>query len=113
MSNATGYVYLPPAHPAQRYGERVGFFIYGGTCDVAYTRISATQDEAWSYNRKPEGDAKCSCGQPPVPVILHSTYGGGADWASTACLKCGAITGYLSQYEEDEEREQNNGGWWG
>ena len=94
MSNATGTVYLPPPETSSAVsGDVVGYFMYQGTCDVACTRIFPTSKEAWDHNRTDEAYGDCTCGKESTPVILHTDYGGGLHWSSSACLQCKAITG--------------------
>lgn len=92
MSHAQGTVYRPS-------GECVGYFEYDGTRDVACTAITPDRDTLSENWRSDANERDCTCGQPSVPVVLYSSYGGGFHWPATACLRCGAIVSGIT-FEE-------------
>jgi hypothetical protein len=97
MSHATGKVFTDTDTP-------IAYFDYDGTCDFAVRKLYLTSDEMWEHVRE-EPDSQCSCGNPPIEVILETDYGNGIEWYSTACLNCMTITGevdpYRSKYGND------------
>lgn len=92
-------------------GPVVGWFIYYGTCGVARPRIHPTREAAWEFHVRGEtsvDEAACTCGNPSVPVVLQTSYGGGIRWHSRACITCGAITGYRDEFAEMQEQERRD-----
>lgn len=69
----------------------VGYFEYNGTVDIAKRDIHSSADAVDRNWRKP-CTHNCTCKQPPVDVVLWSSYGGGFHWNAKACLNCGEIT---------------------
>ena len=94
MSHANGEVVDP------RTGARLGWFEYNGTCDVCCTRIYPTR-EGMCDNWRADNIRGCSCGKPPVAVILYTDYGYGFHWPGSACLGCGAIVGGTRPFDDD------------
>lgn len=97
MSHALGEVWT-------LVGQRVGWFEYNGTVDIAYTNICLTEEGVHRFWRSEKAHAECSNPKEHThtPVILYSHYGGGFHWLGRACLnlECMAITdgmipGYL------------------
>lgn len=76
----------------------VGHFEYNGTTDVACSKIYESHDEMQKHWRD-GAEAKCTCGERPTDVLLYTDYADGHYWPSTACLKCGAITGERCPWE--------------
>ena len=99
MSRASGWVKVED--------QVVGYFIYDGTTDYAYTNIEASLDEAWAAATRIRNDQEemraCTCGNQPIAVTLCHDYGSGDYWESEACLSCRAITGQRSSYPPYDE----------
>lgn len=87
MSHAQGEVI--------RDGKRLGFFEYNGTCDFAIPVFYDTLEEVMA-NWRNQPKVACTCGKPPVDVILYADYGGGGYyWPAQACLDCHVLLGTL------------------
>jgi hypothetical protein len=84
MSNAYGHV----VHD----GKIAGHFEYYGSTDVCSSIFYDTEKEV-SDNWRSGRQAVCTCGEPPVDVLLWNDYGGGSYYPSQACFRCHAITG--------------------
>lgn len=102
MSHDTGTVW------SSDHKTILGYFEYNGTCDVACTAIQKTLEELSTHWRGPGCERECSCGKEPMNVILHSAYGSGFEWCSTACLECMSICGYRSPWAKTREDELAN-----
>jgi hypothetical protein len=80
-------------------GNVVGHIEYYGSSSCVPPRFFDTYaevDEHW----RTWPQAECTCGQPPVPVLIWVEYGSGYHWPSDACLICHVITGLRSSYDE-------------
>jgi hypothetical protein len=93
MANVLGHV----VHD----GAIVGYFEYHGSSSRAETVIYPT--EAF-YLRSGQVN-ECTCGKPPVDVLLWTEYGGGYYWPSQACLDCKAIVGERYSFERDDDSD--------
>jgi|GEM_PF-6743928 len=93
MSNSLGYVCIE--------GVVVGYFEYFGTSDVAEREIRGTKQAVSDHWRQPE-HRQCTCGLPPTPAMLYSTYGYGYYWPSEVCLNCLCITGETRPWDANE-----------
>lgn len=82
------------------YGE------YNGTADIQEPAMYATKEEMDANWRNGEWK-ECKCGQPPEPCVATSYYGGGFSWDGTACRRCMAFIGPLSDFNEREQANDN------
>ena len=81
MANVLGHV----VHD----GKIVGYFEYHGSGSHAETVIYPTE----AFDLRSGQVNECTCGLPPIDVLLWTEYGGGFYWPSQACLACQAIVG--------------------
>lgn len=93
MGHAIGQVYQD--------GKLVGWSYYNGTADVLYSSIRQSLRDV--CNGIDEGWRNCTCGKPPLDVILYSDYGGGFWWPAKACLECKAIIEPLMPFDQGGE----------
>lgn len=76
-------------------GRIAGYFEYEGSNSRAATVIYDTG----AFPLRSGQTNICTCGKPPVDVLLWTEYGGGFYWSSQACLDCKAIVGERYDYE--------------
>ena len=95
MSHAYGEVWSAAEQP-----ELLGHFEYNGTCDTANRDIRKSREEVQSHWREDWFSfPPCSCGNPPVDVVLWTSYGYGFHWPAVACLTCSVIVdGHQSSF---------------
>lgn len=79
----------------------LGWFAYNTIPDQACTRIFPEWLDL-ADNWRDDIFRVCSCGVPPVPVLLYTSYGGGFYWPSEACLACAAIVGRTDSFDAGE-----------
>ena len=102
MSHAGGLVRFPD-------GE-VLFFEYDGTSDIYIPTLFKTNEELNENWRKGHW-GKCACGNPPEPVQVYSSYGGGWTVPWTACRKCLALSPGLDYDESYDTRVDGEPDW--
>jgi hypothetical protein len=79
------------------------YFEYNGTCDVVIPALWPTAAAMEAHWRTDEGPQRCTCGQPPEPVTLWTSYGAGYYWPGTACLRCMCVVDGIGAYDIEQE----------
>lgn len=78
------------------------YFEYNGTIDLALPFLYRTSEEL-EENWRRSDTTSCICGSESEEVYLHTVYGNGFGWESTACIKCMCITGKRNNDPGEEE----------
>jgi len=88
MSSANGYVFQ---ETSPGVWVTVAYFEYAGTSDIAVSHLYDSPAAVW-HNKNTSKWLVCTCGNPPVSVMLMTDYGGGRSvWPGEVCFECRAI----------------------